>query len=50
MHPDDGDEVGEREPILPPGVAVCEGIPRASWHVKIVTLRNDTGDDVATRI
>ena len=36
-----------RVPTLPPGVAVCDGIPRQSWETKNVTLVNDAGVDVA---
>jgi len=42
----DSDEFVVRIPILPKVVAVCEGIPRASWHRKPIVLRNEAGDDV----
>jgi hypothetical protein len=34
-------------PVLPPGIAVCEGLPRAKWYLKAVTLRSNDGVDVA---
>lgn len=34
-------------PVLPPGVAMCDGIPRSKWYLKAVTLRNIEGVDVA---
>jgi hypothetical protein len=37
-------------PILPTRVAACDGIPRALWNTKAVTLTNDDGVDVAKGI
>jgi len=37
-------------PTLPVGVALCNGIPRAKWNTKYITLRNDAGVDVANRV
>jgi hypothetical protein len=41
------DEFYNPPPTLPPGVAVCDGIPRAKWNTRCVTLRNEGGQDVA---
>jgi len=35
---------------LPAGVALCDGIPRAKWNTKCVTLRNDAGEDVTNGV
>ena len=40
-------EFARAMPILAPGVAVCDGIPRSKWILKVVTLRNNEGVDVA---
>lgn len=37
-------------PILPAGIAVCEGLPRSSWNTLNVTLTNDAGVDVANGV
>ena len=37
-------------PVLPDGVADCEGFGRASWITKAVTLTNESGVDVARGI
>jgi len=37
-------------PTLPAGVAHCDGIPRAKWNTKCVTLRNNAGVDVANGV
>jgi hypothetical protein len=34
-------------PVLPKGVAQCEGFGRPSWITKCVTLTNESGVDVA---
>ena len=34
-------------PMLPDGVAQCEGVGRPSWITKYVTLTNESGVDVA---
>ena len=44
------DEFDGRVPTLPPGVAACEGLPRASWGTKCVTLTNEDGVEVAKGI
>ena len=36
-----------RPPVLPAGVAECEGFRRSSWVSKRVTLTNEDGDYVA---
>lgn len=41
------DGVDFRPPVLPDGVAECEGFGRSSWVSKRVTLTNAAGDDVA---
>ena len=40
-------EFAKHVPVLPPDVAVCDGIPRSKWYFKAVTLRNNEGFDVA---
>jgi hypothetical protein len=37
-------------PVLPLGIADCDGIPRAKWHPRAVTLRNEAGVDVANGV
>jgi hypothetical protein len=37
-------------PVLPEGVAQCEGFGRPSWITKCVTLTNESGVDVARGI
>lgn len=39
-----------RPPVLPDGVAQCEGFGRSSWVSKRVTLLNEAGNDVATAV
>jgi hypothetical protein len=45
----DGFQPGSH-PVLPNGVAQCEGFGRASWITKSVTLMNESGVDVACGI
>jgi hypothetical protein len=35
------------DPVLPLGVADCEGLPRSQWITKCVLLKDDNGDFVA---
>jgi hypothetical protein len=37
-------------PTLPPGVIVCDGIPRAKWVRRCVTIRDEVGNDVANGV
>ena len=37
-------------PILPPDVVLCEGISRPLWYTNEVTLKNESGMDVARGI
>ncbi len=37
-------------PTLDPDVYTCDGIPRAKWNFKPITLRNEAGDDVANAV
>jgi hypothetical protein len=37
-------------PVLPDGIAECEGYGRLSWVTKCVTLTNESGVDVARKI
>ena len=41
------EEFSNPVPTLPPGVALCEGIPRAKWVTKNVTITDEMGMDVA---
>jgi hypothetical protein len=43
-------DINVPHPVLPDGVAQCEGFGRASWITKSVTLTNESGVDVARGI
>jgi hypothetical protein len=45
-----GCDFTDPRPVLPEGVAQCEGFGRPSWITKCVTLRNESGVDVARGI
>ena len=47
MERDGANEFGLVIPILPPGVLHCQGMARASWNTKTVTLTNEAGLNVA---
>jgi hypothetical protein len=42
-----GSDFTDPRPVLPEGVAQCEGFGRPSWITKCVTLTNESGVDVA---
>ena len=44
------DEFAIPVPTLPPGVAVCDGIPRAKWIQRNVIVTDKDGNDVARGI
>jgi hypothetical protein len=45
-----GSDFTDPRPVLPEGVAQCEGFGRPSWITKCVTLTNESGVDVARGI
>jgi hypothetical protein len=45
-----GSDFTDPRPVLPEGVAQCEGFGRLSWITKCVTLTNESGVDVARGI
>jgi hypothetical protein len=45
-----GCDFTDPRPMLPKGVAQCEGFGRPSWITKYVTLKNESGVDVARGI
>jgi hypothetical protein len=45
-----GCDFTDPRPMLPEGVAQCEGFGRPSWITKCVTLTNESGMDVARGI
>jgi hypothetical protein len=45
-----GCDFTDPRPVLPKGVAQCEGFGRPSWITKCVTLTNESGVDVARGI
>jgi hypothetical protein len=45
-----GCDFSDPRPMLPEGVAQCEGFGRPSWITKCVTLTNESGVDVARDI
>ena len=44
------DEFVNPMPMLPPGITVCDGIPRSKWHPRNVLLRNEAGEDFANEV
>jgi hypothetical protein len=45
-----GCDFTDPRPVLPEGVAQCDGFGRPSWITKCVTLTNESGVDVARDI